>query len=85
MAQFSGASTALQPGGNFILFVCRFVCLLLLFSFTENRENLDSEYQIALLRADLWKILFPVSSVCHGLECLGYFSARCLVGFIVKD
>ena len=81
-------STALQPGGNFILF-CLFVCLfVVIVQFYKNRENsyLDSGYQIARLHArGLMENLVPSLLSLPRLGCLGYFSARWLVGSIVKD
>ena len=71
-------------------FVCLFVCLfvVVVVQFYKNRENsyLDSGYQIARLHArGLMENLVPSLLSLPRLGCLGYFSARWLVGSIVKD
>ena len=66
----TGPSTALQPGGKFILF-CLFVCsFVVVVQFYKNREN---SYLDSGMRADWWKILFLVSSVCQGLDAWDIF------------
>ena len=67
-------------------FVCLFVVVVV--QFYKNRENsyLDSGYQIARLHTrGLMENLVPSLLSLPRLGCLGYFSARWLVGSIVKD
>ena len=52
-------------------FVCLFVCLfVVVVQFYKNREN---SYLDSGMRADWWKILFLVSSVCQGLDAWDIF------------